>query len=334
MLRGRLLFYYGIYYSIMEIVILDGYVANPGDLSWDGLEKMGNLTVYDRTPADLVVERAKNADVVIINKILMTADVISRLPKLKLICVFATGYNNIDIQAAANRGVTVCNVPSYSTDSVAQQVFSLLLAITNRVADYSAKVSEGDWQNCRDFSFTLGPVYELAGMTIGIYGLGHIGSKVAEIAHAFGMKVISPTSKPQSILPEYVTKVTFDEFLVHSDVISVNAPLAADNKEIFCKATFSKMHRGVIFINTARGQLVNEQDLADALRSGQVGAAGLDVLEQEPPRSGSPVIGLPNCFVTPHIAWQSTAARNRLLEITAENVAAWMAGNPQNVVKP
>lgn len=317
----------------MNIVILDGYVANPGDLSWDGLEQMGNLTVYDRTAPDLIVERAKDAEVVIINKIIMSADIIEQLPKLKLICVFATGYNNIDIAAAKRAGVTVCNVPSYSTDSVAQQVFALLLAITNRVEEYAAEVNAGKWQHCEDFSFTLGPVRELAGMTIGIYGLGHIGGKVAQIAAAFGMKVISPTSKPQETIPAYVRKVSFDQFLAESDVISLNAPLAADNKGLFNARTFSQMKKGVILINTSRGALVNEADLAEALKSGQIGAAGLDVLETEPPRNGSPVIGLPNCFVTPHVAWQSTAARARLLQITADNVAAWEAGHPQNVVQ-
>lgn len=317
----------------MNIVILDGYVANPGDLSWDGLEELGDFTVYERTPEDKIIERAINADALIINKIVLSGDILKKLPRLKLICVFATGYNNIDTDTAAQLGITVCNVPSYSTDSVAQQVFALLLAITNRVEEYSQETSDGKWQNCKDFSFTLGPVHELAGMTLGIYGLGHIGKKVAEIGNAFGMKIISPTSQAQEKLPEYVKKVSFDTFIRNSNVISINAPLASDNIGLFNKSLFNSMKRGVILINTARGALVNEDDLAKAIKDGQVGAAGLDVLAQEPPRDGSPLIGLKNCYITPHVAWQSTAARKRLIKITAENVKAWIDGKPQNVVR-
>lgn len=315
-----------------NIVVLDGYVANPGDHDWKGLEALGDVTVYDRTPADEIVMRAKDAQVIIINKVVITDEVMSQLPKLKYIGLLATGYNNVDIEAATRHGICVCNVPAYSTDSVAQTVFALLLDITNRVSDYSREVVAGKWQYCQDFSFTLGPIRELTGMTIGIYGFGHIGRKVANIANAFGMKVITPTSQPQSNLPEYVTKVTFEQFLAQSDVISVNSPLTEENKGIFNCEAFSKMKRGVIFINTARGPLVNEADLAKALEAGQVGGAGLDVLTQEPPRDGSPVIGAPNCVITPHIAWQSTAARRRLLDITAENVKRWMENNPQNKV--
>lgn len=316
----------------MNIVILDGYLANPGDLDWTALEQLGNLTVYPRTAPSDVIDRCHEADAVIVNKVLMTADVIAALPRLRYIGVLATGYNNVDIDAAARAGITVCNVPAYSTEAVAQTVFSLLLHITNRVADYAADVTAGRWNECEDFSFTLGPIRELAGLTMGVYGLGNIGSRVAAIASAFGMKVVSPTSRLADSLPEYVRKVTFDEFLAQSDVISVNSPLTAANRGIFCAAAFAKMRTGVIFINTARGPLVDEAALADALRSGTVGAAGIDVLCQEPPREGSPLIGAPNCFITPHIAWQSTAARRRLLDITAANVAAFIAGKPQNVV--
>lgn len=317
---------------MINIVILDAHVANPGDLSWDAIAALGNLTVYPRTaPAD-VVARCSEADAVIINKVVMSAEVISQLPKLKYIGLFATGYNNVDIAAARKAGITVCNVPAYSTDSVAQTVFAHLLNITNRVEQYAEEVRSGRWQRCEDFSFSLGPSHELAGMTMGIYGLGHIGKKVAQIASAFGMSVISPTSQSVESLPEYVEKVSFDEFLRRSDVISVNAPLADDNRGIFNADTFGKMKRGVIFINTSRGPLVVEEDLAAALKSGQVGAAGLDVLCEEPPRHGSPLLDAPNCFITPHIAWQSTAARRRLIAITAENLAAYIAGKPQNTV--
>ncbi len=316
----------------MNIVILDGHLANPGDLSWDAFQKLGNLTVYPRTaPAD-VVARCREAEAVIVNKVLMTAEIIAALPQLRYIGVLATGYNNVDIDAAAAAGITVCNVPAYSSEAVAQTVFSLLLHIANRAADYAAEVRSGRWRHCDDFSFTLGPIRELAGLTMGIYGLGNIGKRVAAIAAAFGMKVVSPTSQNPESIPGYVTKVTFDEFLAQSDVISVNSPLTASNKGIFNAAAFGRMRPGVIFINTARGPLVVEADLADALRSGKVAAAGVDVLCQEPPRSGSPLIGAPNCFITPHIAWQSTAARRRLLAVTAENLAAYLSATPQNVV--
>ncbi len=322
----------GVLLFAMKTVILDGHLANPGDLSWESLQTFGELTVYPRTEPSDVVTRCAGAEAVIVNKVVMTADVIASLPDLKYIGVLATGYNNVDIEAARRAGVTVCNVPAYSTDSVAQTVFSLLLQITNRAADYAADVRNGRWQHCEDFSFTLGPIRELAGLTMGIYGLGNIGKRVAAIAHAFGMKVVSPTSQPQASLPDYIKKVTFDEFFAESDVISVNSPLTATNKGIFNAAAFGRMRRGVIFINTSRGPLVVERDLADALASGQVGAAGLDVLCEEPPRNGSVLTSAPNCYITPHLAWQSTAARRRLVDITCGNVAAFVAGKPQNVV--
>ena len=314
----------------MEIVVLDGYIANPGDLSWAALEKIGHLTVYERTAPDEIVERARSAEAVFVNKVVLDEAVLEKLPRLKFIGVLATGYNNIDINAAHHRGIVVCNVPAYSTDSVAQTVFALLLEITNRVGQYSALVEDGEWARSKDFSFTIGPISELAGLTMGIYGLGNIGKKVAQIAEAFGMRVISPTS--QAVPPGGVEKVNFDEFLQLSDVISINAPLTAANHHLFDSQTFAKMRRGVIVINTARGPLIDEAALAESLRSGQVGAAGLDVLEHEPPRNGSPLIGAPNCFITPHVAWQSTAARRRLIEISAENLAAFLNGSPQNIV--
>lgn len=316
----------------MEIVVLDGYVANPGDMHWDGLDKIGKLTVYDRTPADKIAERAANADAVIINKVVLNRSIIGQLPKLKYIGLLATGYNNVDVDACRERGIVVTNVPAYSTDSVAQTVFAHLLNITNHVADYAAAVNDGRWQNCPDFSFSLGAEPELAAMTMGIYGLGNIGRKVAQIANAFGMRVISPTSQAVNQIPDYVKKVNWEEFLAQSDVISVNAPLAADNLHIFNSDAFSKMKKGVILINTSRGPLINEKDLAAALKDGKVGAAGLDVLEQEPPRDGSPLIGIPNCYITPHIAWKSTEARRRLIDAVASNLEAWAAGKPVNVI--
>ncbi|MDO4319096.1 MAG: D-2-hydroxyacid dehydrogenase [Bacteroidales bacterium] len=317
----------------MKIVILDGYVANPGDLSWQELAGIGDLTVYDRTAPDDVIERCRGAAVVFTNKVVLDSAVIGALPDLKFIGVLATGYNNVDIAAACQRGITVCNVPAYSTESVAQLVFALLLELTNRVGDYDRAVAAGGWQTCHDFSFTLGPIYELSGRTIGIYGLGNIGRRVACIANAFGMRVISPTSKAADAIPDYVTKVTFDEMLELADVISVNAPLDADNRGLFGRETLSRMRQGALLINTARGPLVDEQALADALRSGRLGGAAVDVLCEEPPRQGSPLIGCPRCLITPHIAWQSVEARRRLIDITTANLQCWLAGRPQNVVR-
>lgn len=316
----------------MKIVVLDGYVANPGDLSWASLAAIGDLTVYPRTASGDVIARCEGAEAVFTNKVVLDAATIESLPSLRFIGVLATGYNNVDTEAASRAGIVVCNVPAYSTDSVAQTVFSLLLEITGRVGDYSSEVRSGKWSSCEDFSFTLGPVTELAGLTMGIYGLGNIGKRVAEIAAAFGMKVISPTSQPAGNLPDYVEKVSFDEFLASSDVISVNAPLTESNRGIFNADVFARMRRGVIFINTARGPLVDEQALVAALTGGQIGAAGLDVLGQEPPSVDNPLLAAPNCYITPHIAWQSTAARRRLLEVTAANLAAYVAGKPQNRV--
>lgn len=316
----------------MEIVILDAQVANPGDMSWDGLAALGNLAVYPRTAPGEIVERASRADAVFVNKVVLDADTLAALPRLRFIGVLATGYNNVDIAAARARGITVCNVPSYSSDSVAQLVFAMLLAIVCRVETYSASVERGDWGSCPDFSYTLGPVTELDGKTIGIYGLGNIGMRVAAIARAFGMRVISPTSRPAESLPEYIEKVDFAGMLAQSDVISVNAPLTPSNRGIFNAGAFAAMKRGVIFINTARGPLVDEAALSAALREGHVGAAAVDVLAEEPPRSGSPLIGAPRCLVTPHIAWQSVEARRRLIDISAGNLRLFLAGTPQNVV--
>ena len=303
----------------MNIVILDSYVANPGDLGWDALEALGTLTAWPRTAPGEVIERCRGAEAVFTNKVVLSADTLAALPGLRFVGVLATGYNNVDTEAARRLGITVCNVPAYSTDSVAQLVAALLLALTNRVTDYSASVARGDWAGCPDFSYTLGPITELAGKTMGIYGLGNIGLKVAAIAAALGMKVVSPTSKDATALPPYVSKVRFDEMLAVSHVISVNAPLTDAN-------------RGVLFINTARGPLVDEDALSEALASGQVGGAGIDVLAQEPPRQGSPLIGAPNCIVTPHIAWESVEARRRLIDISAANLKAFIAGHPQNVI--
>ena len=316
-----------------EIVILDGFVANPGDLSWYKLNTLGEVTVYDNTPQNEIVERSIDAFAIYTNKVVITDEIMAQLPNLKFIGVLATGYNNVDIEAANKRGITVCNVPAYSTNSVVQLVFAHLLNVVDNVQKHSDSVFNGDWTNCENFSYRLSPMLELAGLTIGIYGLGNIGSKVAKIANAFGMKVISFTSKSQEQLPDYITKVTREQMFEMSDVLSLNAPLTKDNKEFVNAETLALMKPTAILINTARGGLVNEQDLADALNNGKLYAACVDVLGTEPALAENPLLKAKNCYITPHIAWQSDVARKSLLNISFENLKAYTEGHPQNVVK-
>ena len=315
-----------------RIVILDGYVANSGDLSWHEIASQGELTVYDRTSPDEVIARCSGATAVFTNKVIIDAETIAALPDLKFIGVLATGYNNVDIEAARRAGIIVSNVPAYSTMSVAQLVFAMLLTICNRVSDYSASVGAGRWASCDDFSYRLGPSEELDGKTMAVYGLGNIGRRVAAIAAAFGMHVVSCTSQPAENLPPYIEKVSRDEMFRRADVLSLNAPLTATNRHFVNASTIALMKQTAIVINTARGPLVDEDALADALASGRLAFAAVDVLAVEPPRQGSPLIGLGNCIVTPHVAWQSTDARRRLLDVSAANLRAFLAGAPQNVV--
>ena len=312
-----------------KIVILDGYVANSGDLSWDALKDLGELTVYDRTAPDEVVARAKDAEAIYTNKVLITDELMDELPGLKFIGVLATGYNNVDIEAAKRRGITVCNVPAYSTDSVAQLVFAHLLHIINTIGDYAASVNRGEWAGNRDFSYRLSAFNELAGMTMGIIGMGNIGRRVAAIAQAFGMKVITNSGRE---LPEGVERVGLEELFKRSDVISLNSALTPATKGIINREALAMMKPTAVLINTSRGPLVDEEALADALREGRLTGAGIDVLCEEPPRSGSPLIGCPRCYVTPHIAWQSSQARQRLVDISIENLRKFSIGEPQNVV--
>ncbi len=321
----------------MKIVVLDGYVANPGDLSWEGLASQGELVLYDRTAADQIVVRAADADAIFVNKVVITADIIAQLPRLKFIGELATGYNNIDIAAAHAAGITVCNVPGYSGDSVAQLVFAFILAHCNKVTDYNASVWRGDWCRCLDFSYLLGPITELAGTTIGIYGLGNIGGKIAAIAHAFGMHVISSTSKPAEAIAPYVERVAFDDMLARADFLSINAPLSASNRGLFGAETLGKMKTTAMLINTARGPIVDSAALAEALRQGVIAAAAVDVLDVEPPTADNPLLAhdiADRLIITPHIAWESVAARQRLLAISASNLAAFIAGTPVNRVLP
>ena len=316
----------------MKIVILDGYSANPGDLSWDALKALGEVTVYDRTSREDTVERAADADIVLTNKVVIDREVMEQLPRLKFIGVLATGYNIIDVACARERGVVVSNVPAYSTESVAQMVFSHLLTVTNRTEHYAQQNREGRWTRSADFCYWDSPVMELAGKTMGIVGLGNIGRRVAEIALAFGMKVVALTSKSEALLPQGVRKVTLEELLGASDVVSLHCPLTDQTRHLINHDTIAMMRPTAILINTGRGPLVDDEALAEALKANRLKAYCADVMTQEPPKADNPLLGLKNVFLTPHIAWASTEARIRLLDITIKNVRAFIEGKPQNVI--
>lgn len=315
----------------MNIVILDGYALNPGDLSWEGIKKPGNFTLYDRTPAELTVERAKDAEVVITNKVVLDQKIINQLPKLKYIGVLATGYNVVDIAAAQKAGITVTNIPAYSTASVAQMVFSHILNFAQNVSVHAASVSAGDWANSIDFSYWKTPQIELAEKTLGIIGFGQIGQAVAKIGLALGMKIIyNNRSKKETRLD--AVQVDLEVLLSESDFISINCPLTEKNTGFINKSTLEKMKPTAFLVNTGRGPLINEQDLADALNSGKIAGAGLDVLSVEPAAKNNPLPKAKNCYITPHIAWATFEARTRLMQIASENLKAFLDGNPKNVV--
>ena len=316
----------------MKIVILDGYTANPGDLSWSALEALGDLTVYDRTAPQEVVPRAQGAEAVLTNKVVIGAAEMDALPGLKYIGVLATGYNVVDIPAAHAHGITVTNIPAYSTQSVAQMAFAHILNIMNHVAEHSTAVKSGAWSHAADFSFQLTPQQEIASMTIGLVGLGNTGMATARIALAFGMKVQAFTSKPQDKLPEGITKVTMDELFQTSDIVSLHCPLTDSTRELVNRERLHQMKPTAILINTGRGPLLNEQDVADALNQGVIAAAGVDVLTKEQPLPSCPLLSARNCFITPHIAWATVQARIRLLDIAAQNVKAYKEGKPINVI--
>jgi glycerate dehydrogenase len=315
----------------MNIVILDGYALNPGDLSWEGIKNPGNFTLYDRTPAELTVERANDAEVVITNKVVLDQKIINQLPKLKYIGVLATGYNVVDIVAAQKAGITVTNIPAYSTASVAQMVFSHILNFTQNVSVHAASVSAGDWAKSIDFSYWKTPQTELAGKTLGIIGFGQIGQAVAKIGLALGMKIIynNRSTKETGLDAQ---QVDIDILLSESDFISINCPLTEENAGFINKSTLEKMKPTSFLVNTGRGPLINEQDLADALNSGKIAGAGLDVLSVEPATKNNPLPKAKNCFITPHIAWATFEARTRLMQIASENLKAFLDGNPKNVV--
>jgi len=316
----------------MKIVILDGYTAQPDDLSWEALEEIGELTVYDRTSPKETVERAKDADIVLTNKVCLRRPEIEQLPKLKYIGVLATGYNVVDIEAASEHGIVVTNVPAYSTESVAQMVFAHLLTITNRVEHYTMKNRDGAWTACPDFCYWDTPLTELTGKTFGIVGLGNIGQRVAAIAQAFGMRVVAYTSKAADQLPSGLEKRTMDELLKESDVVSLHCPLTPDTHHLMNSQTLQMMKPSAILINTGRGPLVCDQDVADALKANRLRAYCADVLTEEPPKADNPLLSCENAFVTPHIAWATTEARARLIDVAIGNIKKFMGGQPMNVV--
>lgn len=314
----------------MKITILDGFAENPGDLSWDWLGEYGEFTVYDRTPADKIAERVDGCDVIITNKTPLRAELLGTLGNLKYIGLLSTGYNIVDWEWCMENGIPVCNIPSYSTDAVAQLTFALILEHTNAVAVHSSSVHNGEWAACADFCYQKTPLTELSGKTLGIIGFGNIGKAVAKIAAAFGMKVIAATNHPAPF--DGVEFADTDTLLSRSDFVSLHCPLTEKTEGMVNAEFLSKMKPTAMLINTSRGQVVNESDLAYALKNGIIAAAGLDVLSSEPPKADNPLFGLKNCHITPHIAWAGYETRLRLMEICKENMRAFANGNPINIV--
>lgn len=317
----------------LTIVVLDGYTLNPGDLSWNALEALGTVKLYDRTGPEEVVQRAAGADIVLTNKTVLDGKVLSQLPGLKYIGVLATGYNVVDVPAAGKLGIVVTNIPAYSTDSVAQMVFAHLLNITQRVGHYAEEVAAGQWTGQVDFCYWNTPLTELAGKTMGIVGLGHTGMATARIALAFGMQVLAYTRKSAVELPAGIRKAgSMETVFSESDVVSLHCPLTETTKHLVNRERLKLMKQGAVLINTGRGGLVNEADLAEALEQGHLAAAGVDVLSSEPPVAGHPLVGVKNCFITPHIAWATREARQRLMSQAVRNIEAYLSGEPINIV--
>lgn len=315
----------------MNIVVLDGYTTNPGDCSWDPVAEFGRLEVFERTAIQEIQRRAGNAEVVLTNKTPLSAEILTELPHLKLISVLATGVNVVDLEAAGARGITVCNVPGYSTPNVAQAVFALLLELTNQTALHAAEVRDGSWSSCPDFCFWRGELVELDGRTLGLVGYGAIGQAVAAVGRALGMNVLAARRK-SSVSADGVTYTDVDTIFRESDVVSLHCPLTSETKELVNATRLSVMKPTAYLINTSRGGVIHEQDLADALNEERIAGAGLDVLSVEPPPVSNPLLTAKNCLITPHIAWASRAARQRLIEATSENVRGFVDGSPQNVV--
>lgn len=316
----------------MNTVVLDGYTLNPGDLSWNELNALGECVIYDRTSPDEVLKHAAGAEILLTNKTVLTAEHIHSLPDLRYIGVLATGYNVVDIQAAKQRGIVVTNIPAYSTPSVGQMVFAHILNIAQQVQYHSDEVHKGRWSNNPDFCFWDFPLIELLGKKIGLIGLGQTGYNTARIALGFGMKVWAQTSKSRLQLPPEIKKMERDQIFKECDIISLHCPLTEENREFVNENILSIMKPTSILINTGRGGLINERDLANALNAGNLYAAGLDVLSTEPPRADNPLLTAKNCYITPHIAWATLAARQRLMEVMIENIKAYKAGKPVNSV--
>lgn len=316
----------------LKAVILDGYTENPGDLSWDCISKLTDLTVYDRTPAELVIERAKDAEILIVNKVMLTEEIISQLPKLKFVGTLATGYNQIDGAALRKRDIPLSNIPSYSTNAVAQMVFAYILESVNRVSEYTASVKNGDWESCKDFCYWNKPLFELDNKTLGIIGFGKIGRRVSEIAKAFGMKVLVFTPSGKKDDAPDVEFTDMDNVLKKADFITVHCPLTDNTAGLINNNFINKLKTGACVINTARGGVANESDIANALKSGKLSCYCADVLSTEPPKSDNPLLNAPNCFITPHIAWAAYETRLRLMGILEGNVKAFLEGTPTNVV--
>lgn len=315
----------------MKIVVLDGYTLNPGDLSWSELEALGDVTVYDRTPPELLLQRAAGAEILLTNKTVLSRETLQQLPELRFIAVLATGYNVVDIEAARQLKIPVSNVPTYGTRSVAQMVFAHLLNLTQHVGEHAAGVRAGRWAESRDWCYWEFPLIELDGLTLGLVGLGRIGRAAAEIALAFGMRVIA-YDVVGTTPPPGVTMVKLETLFRTSDVVSLHCPLTADNRHLVDAERLGWMKPTAMLINTSRGPLVDEVALANALRSGRLAGAGLDVIEQEPPPAGHPLVGLKNCHLTPHIAWATQRARARLLATVVRNVRGFLEGRPEHVV--
>ena len=318
----------------MKIVVLDGYTENPGDLSWEGLEKLGELTVYDRTPVSDVIKRIGDAQAVLTNKTPINAETINASPNLKYIGMLATGYNVVDVVAAKAKGIPVVNIPTYGTDAVAQFTIGLLLEICHNIGHHSQTVKEGRWQECPDWCYWDYPLIELAGKTLGIIGFGRIGQVTGKIAKAMGMKIIAVDEQENDAGREIAEYVTLDRLLKESDVISLHCPLFPSTEGIINKDSIAKMKDAVIILNSSRGPLINEQDLTDALNSGKVYAAAVDVVSAEPIKADNPLLKAKNCIITPHIAWAPIESRRRLMDIAVDNLRAFINNEPKNVVNP
>ncbi len=316
----------------MKIVVLDGHTLNPGDLSWDDLRELGECTVYERTPPELTVERARGAEIIITNKVAIDRPVMDRLPNLQYIGVTATGYDMVDVEAAAERGIPVSNVPTYGTASVAEMVFALLFELVRRVAHHARTVREGGWAQSPDFCYWGYPQIELAGRTMGIVGFGRIGRRVAQVATAFGMEVVAYDVEPPDDLPQGVRLADLKGVLSQSDVVSLHVPLTAETHGLMDAERLSLMKPTAYLVNTSRGPVVDEEALAEALGNERLAGAGLDVLAGEPPDEDSPLLSAPNCFITPHIAWATAAARQRLMDTSVQNLGAFLRGELQNII--